>query len=373
MSGQFLSSDDYDERAHQLYNDGRYDQAVDLLREGLALYSTAVELHVGMGYARLARDEYAWARRAFQEAVALDADHEDALAGLGEVLLKFGDRGAAVACFDRILALGFQEDHDLMLQIGRALFREGVLEQARRFFEVAVTAHPDSAEASACVGYAAHRLTDEGGALYWLRRALELEPSHGEARIYLANLLYDRGEYEAALFHLERTEPAEHFDGLAIWRLLELKKSIYRLPDDDPELGPWHGRLVELAGESEADDLVLAEIEAMGSDGQMRDPRQLELFGTLLTELQGMRTRQTGGGEIHRVRTLAGVTYVGTWEEIVRQMKDDAVEWSGGSLEQYMAASAQRGRRQTGIAIPTTDAESFLKGSAEAGLLTILH
>jgi len=169
-----------------------------------------------MGYARLAREEYLWARHAFEEAVGLDPDHEDALAGLGEVLLKFGARPAAVACFDRIVALGFRDDHDLMLQVGRALFREGLLDNARRFFEVALTAHPDSAEAAACAGYAAHRLTDEGAHWYWPgRRALELDTHHGEARIYLANLLYDRGEYEAALFHLERTEPDDHFDGLA--------------------------------------------------------------------------------------------------------------------------------------------------------------
>src|SRR6266568_4315769 len=368
----FVSSDDYDERAHQLYNEAQYDEAIETLREGLGLYPHAVELHVGMGYARLAREEYVWARRAFEEAVGLDPEHEDALAGLGEVLLKFGDRAGAIACFDRILALGFRDDHDLMLQVGRALFREGVLDQARRFFEVAITGHPDSAKAAACVGYASHRLADEGGALYWLRRALELDLEHAEARVYLANLLYDRGEYEAALFHLERSTPADHFDGLAIWRLIELKKSVYRLPDDDPELVPWHHRLDELAADAGPEDLLLAEIEAMGPDGQMRDPRQLELFGTLLTELQGMKAR-SGPGDVHRVSMLNGATYVGTWEEIVRQMKDDAAEWARGSLEQYMAAVAHRGRKETGVAIPATDPESFIRGSADAGLLRILH
>jgi tetratricopeptide (TPR) repeat protein len=378
MSDPFLSSDDYDERAHQLYNEAQYDEAIDALREGLGLYPNAVELHVGMGYARLARGEYLWARRAFEEALGLDPDHEDALAGLGEVLLKFGERVRALACFDRTLALGFREDHDLMLQIGRALFREAMLDHARRFFEMAVTAHAESAEAAASVGYAAHRLADEGGALSWLRRALELDAGHAEARIYLANLLYDRGEYEAALFHLERTEPDDHYDELAIWRLIELKKSVYRVPDGDSELEPWHRRLEELAGGAEPEDLLLAEIEAMGQDGQVRDPRQIELFGTLLTELQGMRARSGGGGggahgEVHRVSMLNGVTYVGTWEEIVRQMKDDATEWAHTSLEQYMAATAQRGRRQTGVAIPATDPESFIRGSAGAGLLRILH
>src|SRR2546428_13314415 len=198
MSDKFLSSDEYDERAHQLYNEGQYDEAIDTLREGLGLYPYAVELLVGMGYARLAREEYAWARRGFEEAVGLDPEHEDALAGLGEVLLKFGDRAGAVACFDRILALGFRDDHDLMLQVGRALFREAVLDQARRFFEVAITGHPESAEAAACVGYASHRLADEGGALYWLRPALELDLEHAEARVYLAHPISGRGGYGAA-------------------------------------------------------------------------------------------------------------------------------------------------------------------------------
>jgi tetratricopeptide (TPR) repeat protein len=378
MSDPFLSSDEYDERAHQLYNEGQYDDAIDTLREGLALYPHAVELHVGMGYARVAREEFAWARRSFEEARGLDPDHEDTLAGLGEVLLKFGERAAALACFERVLALGFQDDHDLMLQIGRALFREGVLDHARRYFEGALQAHPDSADAAACVGYAAHRLADEGGSLHWLRRALELDPSLGEARIYLANLLYDRGEYEAALFHLERTGPEEHYDALAIWRLIELKKSVYRLPDEDPELVPWHDRLGDLTGEAAPEDLLLAEIEAMGLDGQIRDPRQLELFGTLLTELQGMKNKGGNGGnggivDMHRVSTVAGATYVGTWEEIVRQMKDDAVEWAGGSLEEYMEASAKRWRKQTGVAIPATDPESFLRAGADAGVLRILH
>jgi tetratricopeptide (TPR) repeat protein len=372
MPGEpFLSSDEYDDRAHQLYNEGQYDDAIEVLREGLSLYPAAVELHVGMGYARLARDEYVWARRAFEEGLTLDPDHEDALAGLGEVLLKFGERAGAVSCFERILGLGFRDDHDLMLQVGRALFREGVLDQARRFFEVALAAHGDSAEAAACVGYAAHRLGDESGALYWLRRALELDPSQAEARIYLANLLYDRGEYEAALFHVERTEPDDHVDTLAIWRLLELKRSVYKLADDDPELVPWHTRLGELTAEASPDDLLLAEIEAIGSDGQVRDPRQLELFGTLLTELQGMR-KGAAGVDIHRIGTRTGRIYVGTWEEIVRQMKDDAAEWAGGSVEDYMAASARLGRQETGVTIPATDAESFIRGSAEAGLLRIL-
>ena len=87
MATPFLSSEEYDERAHQLYNEGQYDEALDVLREGLALYPNSVELHIGVGYAYHAREEFAWARRSFEEALVLDPEHEDALAGLGETLL----------------------------------------------------------------------------------------------------------------------------------------------------------------------------------------------------------------------------------------------------------------------------------------------
>ena len=90
MSEGFRSSDEFDEQAHQLYNEGRYEEAIAILKEGLSLYPSAVELHVGAGYAQLAREEFAWSRRAFEGALTLEPDHEDALAGLGEVLLKLG-------------------------------------------------------------------------------------------------------------------------------------------------------------------------------------------------------------------------------------------------------------------------------------------
>ena len=149
MTSPFLSSEEYDERAHQLYNEGNYDDALDTLREGLGLYPNAVELHIGVGYARVAREEFAWARRSFEEALVLDPDHEDALAGLGETLLKFGQTSGAVKSFRRILELGYHDDIELMLQVGRALFRDGLMEEAKEFFDITIQQVPDNAEAVA--------------------------------------------------------------------------------------------------------------------------------------------------------------------------------------------------------------------------------
>jgi len=131
MATPFLSSEEYDERAHELYNEGQYDAALDVLREGLNLYPESVELHIGAGFARLAREEYAWARQSFEVALVLDSLHEEALAGLGETLLKFGLREEALKTFRKILDLGYEDDLDLVLQVGRALFREEMMDEAR--------------------------------------------------------------------------------------------------------------------------------------------------------------------------------------------------------------------------------------------------
>jgi tetratricopeptide (TPR) repeat protein len=372
MPERFLSSDDYDEHAHQLYTEGRFDEALELLHEATQIYPNAVELHVGMAYAYLAREDYAWARKAFESALSLDPDHEDSLAGSGEVLLKFGERQLALEQFDRILALGFREDHELMLQIGRALFRGNLLAAAQRFFEYAVNAQPDCPEASACVGYVCHRLGEDAGALYWLRRALQIDPHYSEARIYLSNMLYDRGETEAAMHHLDQTTPEDHFDELGIWRYVELRKAIYRLPEDDPELRPWYVRLGEVTGEPDSLDQLLGEVEATQPDGSIRDPAQLELFGTLLTELQAMQKRHAVAGH-HTIATLTGRTFRGTWDEILDQMKGAEREWANAPLEEFMADLARRGTAETGVIIPLTDAEAFIRGSAAAGVLRIVH
>lgn len=370
MSSSFLSSEEYDERAHQQYNEGNYDAALVTLHEGLALYPTAVELHVGVGYARIARDEFAWARRSFEEALVLDPEHEDGLAGLGETLLRFGQVDAAKRVFARVRALGYEDDIELMQQIGRALFRDDEFEEALEYFEVAVRQAPDSAEAVALVGYTQHRLSQDEAAVETLRRALKLDAGHVEARIYLGNLLYDRGDFEAALYQLDQTQPEDHWDELGIWRLIELRKSHRRLADGDPSFEPWEARLAELAPAIDPMDEMLSEVETRFNEQDALDARdQLELFGTLLNELTGDRASEG----MHRVEWSDGRGYVGNWEEIVQQMRDASPTSGQRTLQEFMQSEARRGFALTGRLISSGDAESFLHGCADAGLLRIVR
>jgi tetratricopeptide (TPR) repeat protein len=389
MATPFLSSEEYDERAHQLYNEGQYDDAMTVLREGLALYPNSVELHIGVGYARLAREEYAWARRSFEEALVLEPEHEDALAGLGETLLKFGLEDAALRCFRRTIELGYADDLDLMLQSGRALFREASARDRRElfsasleFFEVAVQQVPDSAEAIACVGYSQHRLGDDDSSIASLRRSLQADDEHAEARIYLANILYDRGDYDAALHHFERTTTEDHWDELGIWRLIELKRAAYKLEEHDPDLKPWEDRLTELGGELDDIDELFIEVDGAVAEesGEVEVARgQLELFGTLLSSLADTKAEEPATPEVtdltaHEILTRDGRQLTGSWEDIVRSLQH--VDSEGGrdvSLAVFMSRMAKRTFRETGVRVPSHDVELFVRASAHAGLLRIVQ
>ncbi|MEO7520462.1 MAG: tetratricopeptide repeat protein [Gemmatimonas sp.] len=379
MSTPFLSSEEFDERAHALYNEGRYDEALAILREGLALYPVAVELHVGVGYAHLAREEYAWARRAFDEALVFDAEHEDALAGLGETLLKFGQVDAGLHAFHQTVVLGYEDDVELMLQIGRAQFREGLIEQALVFFERAVAHAPDSAEAAACIGYAQHRLGNDAEAIIALQRALAHDAEFAEARVYLANLFYDASDSDGALREFEQTTPEDHWDELGIWRLIELKQTVYKLGNDDPELKPWEDRLTELNGEPDPVEELLAEVEQAFAEREnaalAQVHGQLETLGTLLSGLAEQQQAETSDvlaleGQ-HRVILRDGGALEGSWEEIVGSLRD--ARDAGRPLDAFMAAEARRHYGATGTRIATHAPEAFIRGSADAGLLRIVR
>jgi len=362
MPDGFLSSEEYDEQAHALYNQGDYEGALEMLKEGLSLYPNAVELYIGMGYARLAREEFAWARRAFERAVVLDPSHEDGLVGLGEILLRFGQHTAALRLFAEVRALGFEDDVDLMLTMGRSLYREGLFREARDIFASLMAVRPESAEAAAALGYTQQRLGDDVDAGRQVRRALRLDPDLHEARTYLGHLLYDRGDWEGALREFERVPPMEHWDPMAVWRIMELKRALWHMEPGDARLAPWEERLQELEGMQDDIDRLLAEVEAGASSDPnlLLDPSQLELFET--------DAGATSGGI--QVRTLDGTVYRGSWISVVRQMRE-AAGFGHEPLVQFMRRMAERWHETSEEEIPFLDPEAFLRSAAEAKLIIL--
>ncbi len=370
MIFSFLSSEEFDEQAHQLYDAGEYDRALEVLREGLHRYPDSVDLHVGLGYVRLAREEFAWARQSFGLALELDAEHEDGWVGLGEALLKFGRLEEALECFARVDELGLSEDLELGLAVGRALYREALYRESRQRLARLAAAHKDSAEVRAALAYTLHALGDDLGARRELRAALRLDAELHEVRIYLSHLLFERGDMEGALRELEHVPPAEHWDPLSLWRFIELKCSLQGCPEEDASLLPWRERWAELQAEPDSVDHLLAEVElAFEEEGSeptpsaLPDPATLPISSLELAE-RAMRL------DLHRVRTTDGELFTGTWDEIVRMMRDSLSDPSE-SVSSFMRRAAQRVRNLTGCDLPCDDPETFLRESARIGLLRI--
>ena len=360
MSDRFLTVEEYDEQAHELCDSGDFEGALEKLKEGLSVYPNAVELSIGLGYARVAREEYAWARRAFERALQLDASHEDAMVGLGDVLLRLGQAQGALSYFRRALSLAHDDDLELLLTIGRALYREGLYEEARDVFARAATGSPSNAEAAAALGYVFHRLGELVDSGRQIRRALRLDPDLHEARIYLGHLLFDRGDREGALREFERVPPQDHWDALGVWRVIELKRQLWHIDAGDPRLDVWDRRLQELEGWYDPVDALLAEIEARANSVGLDpfDPDQLELF-----EL-------SQAGAIRRVRLPDGHLLVGTWNDVVSQMRDLA-GFAHEGLNDFMRRTAERWHEQSGLDIPFHDPRSFLLAAIRAGLVSL--
>ena len=350
MANPFLSSEEYDERAHRQYDSGDYEGALETLKEGLQLYPHSVELYVGLGYTRLAREEFVWARQNFEKALVLDGEHEDALVGLGEVMLRFGRRHEALDYFERARAVGCADDLDLLLSMGRALYRERMFEHARETFVEAVRVHHDSAEAVAALGYTLHRLGDESAARTELRAALELDAELHEARIYLGHLLYDAGDWGAAAREFERVPLSDHWDSLAVWRLIELKRAIGQAESGSSELTLWEARLEELEGDLDPIDELLAEIESGGEHES--------------------RTSDPTDQQVHRLRLTDGRVCSGSYTDILNQLRD-ACGLPDESVAQFMRRHAAEERVRSGVELPVENPEEFILTGARAGLWDI--
>jgi Flp pilus assembly protein TadD len=375
MSTSFLGAEEFDEQAHRLYEAGDYDEALEVLREGLRCHPDSALLHVGLGYVRIAREEYAWARISFETALDLDPEYEDGWVGLGETLLKFGRVPEALKCFSTVDAMGLQTDLELGLTMGRALYREGLFADARTRFGRLAQGHPESAELAAARGYTLHALGDDVGARRELRRSLKLDAELHEARIYLSHLLHDRGDLGGALRELERVPPAEHWDTLSLWRFVELKCAVDQVKDDDPVLAPWRERIGELEADPDQIDHLLAEVESSfeGAEDEPAQPIELTAQIDFIMRMLGPggEAREARETEVrpHRVRTAEGTVFEGTWDDIVAAMRDHTDPTLQVSV--FMRRAARQIRERTGRSVPTDSAEAFVRAGARLGLLHI--
>jgi tetratricopeptide (TPR) repeat protein len=262
----------YRKEALKAYTAGNAPQATELMRTAIKCFSRDPDLHTDLGQMYFELAKYTDSETCFRTALEYDYDHWRALKGLGFALQEQGKQSEAIYFYLRYLREG-PADSDVLLNLGAALHAIGKYNQALRYYEQAGTyspqnpiilenmarslyslgrfdeaifrvresikINPRNEEAQKLLGLCLESKGEPEGALTAYLLALEDQPSDGELRLRIAELLDDSGRYKESLEHSLRA--AEIFEasqdrnsmarafwdvGWAYYRLKELQLSI---------------------------------------------------------------------------------------------------------------------------------------------------
>lgn len=185
----------------------------------LKLASGFYPSEAGLGYIGLAKKDNDEAVQHFDRAVVANPRYVPALVGRGEALLGLGQRDMALKSFEaavvadagltalreRIEVLrvrGLQED----VAAARKAAESGRLDEARRAYEQAITASPESPFLYRELASVAQKQKDYPAALQHARKADELEPGDVRTQVLIGEILEAHGDaagaveaYDAAL------------------------------------------------------------------------------------------------------------------------------------------------------------------------------
>lgn len=175
-------------RAADLVSQRRFEDAVEVYRNSLALRPLDLGAHLNLGLVLQTLERWEEAIACYEAAAAIAPEFAETQVRLGTILSQRGDISAALAAFRR-----------------------------------AVTLDPFAARSHIQLAHALRSSGDLGGAEIGYRRALELDPEQVEARAHLSTLLPQIGKSKDAEILLDyglllKTERIEHIEG---WSTIE--------------------------------------------------------------------------------------------------------------------------------------------------------
>jgi tetratricopeptide (TPR) repeat protein len=155
----------------------------------------------GLGYAALARRDAGAALAHFDKALAADAGYAPALAGKGDALLAQGHPDTALDAYQAALAadatlttirgridsLKFRNAQDTVANARKAA-DAGRFDEARRGYQAAITASPDSAFLHRELAIVERKAGDTAAAIAQAQEALRLDPTDARALTLVAEI-----------------------------------------------------------------------------------------------------------------------------------------------------------------------------------------
>ena len=185
------------DRAHELYEMGRWDEAVDELRRALALNPYRVEWHFNLGLTLEEAGRYEDAVEAFRGAMNLDPDDTQTLMCLGINLNRIDKPKEAAEIFEKAAQLDSSIEAPYCHRI-ESYARMGDHEQAEVMFYMA---RQFSEACPLCYSNLADSLLQRGQherAIWCLREAASLDPHLPRVHARLAESYWSMGRLERA-------------------------------------------------------------------------------------------------------------------------------------------------------------------------------
>lgn len=244
------------ERAHCLYEKGRWAEAAAELQAAIAINPHNAAWHFNLGLTLEAMEEYARACSAYRAALELSPEDIETLNCLGVNLTRLGDYAKALDCFRQIEQLDATYEPGYCNRI--VTYAEmGQHDEAEVMFYLAQQLREDCPLCFYNIGNSLHARGQHDRAIYCWQQTLRVDPNHPHANVRIAEACWAKGDlalarkhYEAE-FHANPADPdvlvdyGELLADLELWDKAEL---MYRRALDlAPDSAAAHFCLGELA------------------------------------------------------------------------------------------------------------------------------
>lgn len=183
-----------------------------------------IRLELAAGYYQ--QGALAQALDEIRQALAIDPGYAPAYGVLGLVYMSLNDAARADESFRQGLKLA-PEDSDLNNNYGWFLCRSGRSKESIAHFATAVKnpLYPAAAKALHNAGICSRLAGDEAAAEQYFKRSFEVDPSNPVAMYNLGEIFLKRGDLERARFHSQRLTKAYEPTAETLWLAIRVERA----------------------------------------------------------------------------------------------------------------------------------------------------
>lgn len=222
-----MDSNEYDDTGRKLFLNGRYEEALEMFREGLRRFPGDEDLELGIGMCQARLGNVVPAIETLEALKARRPDWGDVLLGLTDAYLKLGRTQVARECAEE--ATKGETDASFIHEVARLFFDHRRFPDAERMYRRATALGEPYAPAWLGLGACLHRLGNLKDAEAAIREAIKIDPEYWPASQYLGNLLYELDRKQEAREVLDRV-PLD-----VTWHRLALERLVGMSPEEQPK------------------------------------------------------------------------------------------------------------------------------------------